>query len=255
MVILSSRASCRAWGAAAHILRLQLQTFEVSSPEEIPDAFAAMERSGVRAVLLRGDPLVLDPYSRQSVTLALKHRLAVIYPWPHIPVYGGLMSLQHQYQRASPTLSILRGPHSEGRQAWRSPHRAAGQTKKDVAAFFQDCTTENVRWRQTIKRKLEMAAGSNEFIRLTQLALSYGVGKPIPMQPVAVQRQALYFVTSKGLPWENDPLAAKEKELLAAQEADDLRDQEQRALEAARPPSEGPDGEGEMELVRNPWDR
>jgi hypothetical protein len=38
----------------AHILRLQLQTFEVSAPAEILDAFAAMERSGVRAVLLRG---------------------------------------------------------------------------------------------------------------------------------------------------------------------------------------------------------
>jgi len=86
------QAVADALSAAANILRLQLQTFEVSAPEEIPDAFAAMERSGVRAVLLRGDPLVLDPYSRQSVTLALKHRLAAIYPWPHIPVYGGLMS-------------------------------------------------------------------------------------------------------------------------------------------------------------------
>jgi putative ABC transport system substrate-binding protein len=87
------QAVADALSAAAHALRLQLQTFEVSAPEEIPDAFAAMERSGVRAVLLRGDPLVLDPYSPQSVTLALKHRLPAIYPWSHIPArHGGLMS-------------------------------------------------------------------------------------------------------------------------------------------------------------------
>jgi putative ABC transport system substrate-binding protein len=78
--------------AAAFTLGLQVQTFEVSRPEELPDAFRAMERSAVGAVLVRADPLVLDPHSAQSVALALKHRLPAIYPWPSIPAVGGLMS-------------------------------------------------------------------------------------------------------------------------------------------------------------------
>jgi len=128
-----------------------------------------------------------------------------------------------------------------------------GQTKKDVAAFFQDCTTENVRWRQTIKRKLEMAADSNEFIRLTQIALSYAVGKPIPMTPAVSERRSLNFITARGLPWENDPLAQREKEILEAQARDDARNTEQKALEAAGPAAEAAEGEGEtLELVREP---
>jgi putative ABC transport system substrate-binding protein len=79
--------------AAARTLGLQLKTFEVSGPEELPDAFRAMEHSGVGAVMVRADPLVLDPHSAQSVTLALRHRLPAIYPWPQIPALrGGLMS-------------------------------------------------------------------------------------------------------------------------------------------------------------------
>ena len=133
----------------------------------------------------------------------------------------------------------------------RTKNLITGQTKKDVAAFFQDCTTENVRWRQTIKRKLEMAADSNEFIRLTQIALSYAIGKPIPMQPVVADRQGLFFITSKGIPWLNDPLAAKEAEMLAAQARDDARDAEQKALEAAnRTAAEGADAGESLELVR-----
>jgi putative ABC transport system substrate-binding protein len=82
-----------ALNAAAQVLELQLQTFQVSAQGEIPDAFAAMKSSGVHAVLLRADPLVLDPYSPQSAVLALKYRLPAIYPWPTIPVrHGGLMS-------------------------------------------------------------------------------------------------------------------------------------------------------------------
>ncbi len=78
---------------AARALGLRLQTFEVSTPEEIPDAFRAMAHAGVGAVLVRADPLILDPHSAQSATLALQHRLPAIYPWTTIPPnYGGLMS-------------------------------------------------------------------------------------------------------------------------------------------------------------------
>jgi putative tryptophan/tyrosine transport system substrate-binding protein len=79
--------------AAARTLGLRLQVFEVSTPPEMPDAFRAMAHAGVGAVLVRADPLVLDPHSAQSATLALQHRLPAIYPWTTIPGnYGGLMS-------------------------------------------------------------------------------------------------------------------------------------------------------------------
>jgi len=79
--------------AAARTLGLQLQTFEVSAPGEIPEAFRTMTKAGVGALLVRADPLVLDPQSAQSAALALRHRLPAIYPWITIPAnYGGLMS-------------------------------------------------------------------------------------------------------------------------------------------------------------------
>jgi putative ABC transport system substrate-binding protein len=79
--------------AAARTLGLRLQTFEVSTPAEITEAFRAMTLAGVGAVLVRADPLVLDPQSAQSAALARQHRLPAIYPWITIPGnYGGLMS-------------------------------------------------------------------------------------------------------------------------------------------------------------------
>jgi putative ABC transport system substrate-binding protein len=80
-------------GAAARTLGVRLQTFEVSTSDEIPEAFRAMTQAGVGAVLVRADPLVLDPQSAQSAALALRHRLPAIYPWLTIPGnYGGLMA-------------------------------------------------------------------------------------------------------------------------------------------------------------------
>jgi len=49
----------------------------------------------------------------------------------------------------------------------------------------------------------------------------------------------------------NDPLAQKERELIAAQERDDLRAAGRRALEAAAPPAaDGADAGESLELVR-----
>jgi len=80
-------------GNAARTLGVRLQTFEVSASEEIPDAFRAMRQAGVGAVLVRADPLLLDPQSAQSAALALRHRLPAIYPWITIPGnHGGLMA-------------------------------------------------------------------------------------------------------------------------------------------------------------------
>jgi ABC-type uncharacterized transport system substrate-binding protein len=86
-------AAAEELNAAGRTLGLRLQTFEVSTSEEIPEAFRAMAQTGVGAVLVRADPLVLDPQSAQSAALALRHRLPAIYPWLTIPGnYGGLMA-------------------------------------------------------------------------------------------------------------------------------------------------------------------
>jgi putative ABC transport system substrate-binding protein len=79
--------------AAARTLGLRIQTFEVSTPQEIAEAFLAMAHAAVGAVLVRSDPLVLDPHSAQSAALALRHRLPAIFFWLTVPGnYGGLMA-------------------------------------------------------------------------------------------------------------------------------------------------------------------
>jgi ABC-type uncharacterized transport system substrate-binding protein len=78
---------------AARALGLRIQTFEVSTPDEIADSFLAMARAAVGAVLVRPDPLVLDAHLAQAATLALQHRLPAIYFWVTAPGnHGGLMA-------------------------------------------------------------------------------------------------------------------------------------------------------------------
>jgi hypothetical protein len=123
-----------------------------------------------------------------------------------------------------------------------------GQAKRDVQEFFKTLTVDSLRWRQNVKRHLEMAHDAHEFRFWSRIALEYGFGLPGKMQPAVAERQGLFFVSSRGIPWHHDPLAQKEAEMLAAQALDDARDAEQRALEAAAGPE--PDGPDDMTLVR-----
>jgi ABC-type uncharacterized transport system substrate-binding protein len=89
----SSPADANEISVTARTLGLTVQTFEVSQPEDLKEVFAALARSGVGAVLVRPDPLVLDPHlSEVVVPLALKHRLPAIYPWAPVAARGGLMA-------------------------------------------------------------------------------------------------------------------------------------------------------------------
>ena len=109
-----------------------------------------------------------------------------------------------------------------------------GEVKQNIAQFFQSCTSENVRWRQNVKRKLEVAAGSAEFINLSRLALSYAHGLPGKMQPEGTKRESLVFLTTNGMvPW--DPRADSMSEItsrMLAQKAEE----EKLHLEAAKRP-------------------
>jgi putative ABC transport system substrate-binding protein len=131
------QAVADALNTAAQVLGLQLQTFEVSAPEEIPDAFAAMKSSGVHAVLLRGDLLVLDPYLPQSAALALKYRLPALYPWPHVPVrYGGLMSystdISEIHRRSAFYVDRIHGASSGHIRCRTRPRSATGHHVRDA---------------------------------------------------------------------------------------------------------------------------
>ena len=78
--------------AAARSLGLEVQTFEVKKPQDIPKAFAAIGKARVGALLVRADPAVLVPNFTQVVALAFKHRLPAMYPWKDYVDAGGLMS-------------------------------------------------------------------------------------------------------------------------------------------------------------------
>jgi putative tryptophan/tyrosine transport system substrate-binding protein len=86
-------AVAREIDAAARTLGLQLLTFEMSKRVDLPHAFQSMDQARVGAVLVRPDPLVLDPASVEVATLASKYRLPAISAWRNVPLrYGGLMS-------------------------------------------------------------------------------------------------------------------------------------------------------------------
>ncbi len=77
---------------AARSLGLEVQAFEVSGPETLVEAFTAMERAQVGALLLGPDTRVLEPNLAQVVALARTYRLPAMYPWRLYVDAGGLMS-------------------------------------------------------------------------------------------------------------------------------------------------------------------
>jgi hypothetical protein len=80
-----------------------------------------------------------------------------------------------------------------------SKNKISTEVKQNVAEFFKTLTIENHRWRTNMRRKLEMAADSGEFIQLSRLALSYSPGLPVKMQPEGEKRESLIFLGLR--PW------------------------------------------------------
>jgi ABC-type uncharacterized transport system substrate-binding protein len=99
--------------AAAQPLKLEIQSLEVRSPEDIEPAFDAATRAKVSAMMITQSP-PLTMYSKRIVDLAARHRLPVIYPQRQWPDSGGLMSygsnVDDSYRRlASYVDRILKG--------------------------------------------------------------------------------------------------------------------------------------------------
>jgi putative tryptophan/tyrosine transport system substrate-binding protein len=90
---------------AAQGLGLQLQVVEVRRAEELDEAFAAMTRAGADALLVQGEPRLLDGLRGRIADLAAKHRLPAMYAWRMYVDAGGLMSygvsLLEQYRRTA----------------------------------------------------------------------------------------------------------------------------------------------------------
>jgi hypothetical protein len=124
-----------------------------------------------------------------------------------------------------------------GRGTGRRPgskNKISTEVKQNVAEFFKTCTIESLRWRTNMRRKLEMAADSAEFIQLSRLALSYSPGLPVKMQVDGEKRKSLVFVTTSGLyPWDErmDNMKSQTDAMLAQGKAE-----ERLQLEAAKKP-------------------
>ena len=87
----SSAAEARETEAAARTMALEIQVADARLPEQYPDAFASMTRSGARAVFVTADP-VLSSNRERIMQLAASHRLPAMYEWPEIVDAGGLLS-------------------------------------------------------------------------------------------------------------------------------------------------------------------
>jgi putative tryptophan/tyrosine transport system substrate-binding protein len=78
--------------AAAKLLGLEMQHVDLAAVHDLDETFTAMLRAGVGGLLVRSDPYILEPNTRQVVGLALKHRLPAVYWLDTYPQAGGLMS-------------------------------------------------------------------------------------------------------------------------------------------------------------------
>jgi ABC-type uncharacterized transport system substrate-binding protein len=99
--------------AAAQALKLQIQSLEVRSSEDIEPAFDAAIREKTGAMMIT-QSAPITTYSKRIVDLAAKHRLPLIYPQREWPDRGGLMSygsnVENSYRRLAVYVDrILKG--------------------------------------------------------------------------------------------------------------------------------------------------
>ena len=83
--------------ASARLLKLEVQVFELRRPPDIDIVFAEIARTKLDALLVRGDPIVMDPSRNQIVERIAKRRLPAIYWWPFFVEAGGLMSYGERF--------------------------------------------------------------------------------------------------------------------------------------------------------------
>jgi putative ABC transport system substrate-binding protein len=99
---------------AARALGLHLHVVELRRADELDATFAAMTRAGADALLVVGEPLLLDSLRGRTVDLAATHRLPTMYSQKSSVEAGGLMSygpsLPDMHRRAATYVDkILKG--------------------------------------------------------------------------------------------------------------------------------------------------
>ncbi|HUQ77108.1 MAG TPA: ABC transporter substrate-binding protein [Burkholderiales bacterium] len=99
---------------AARSLGLQLQSLEVHRKEDVAAIFTVVNKAKLDALLVRGDPQVLDANRNEIAALAVKARVPAMYWWPFFVDAGGLMSYGESisgfhYRSASFVSRILKG--------------------------------------------------------------------------------------------------------------------------------------------------
>jgi putative tryptophan/tyrosine transport system substrate-binding protein len=75
----------------AEAMGMALHVQEVSSPDEFPGAYAAMQQAGAEALLVFADSVLLERHVPTLTALALQHRLPVMYAHRMYVDAGGLM--------------------------------------------------------------------------------------------------------------------------------------------------------------------
>jgi len=94
------------------------------------------------------------------------------------------------------------------------------------------------------------------FTNLLKTCLAYGFGTPRRMEAdtAGAMMRRLAFITARGLPWQQDPLALRESQMLQQQETEaalQLEVAKKQEAEAANPAA-APEGEEEaLQLVRS----
>jgi hypothetical protein len=114
-----------------------------------------------------------------------------------------------------------------------TPNKIAGQIRKDAAAFFRSCTSENVKFRRRLKEFCESGEVLKHSHTLAVL-LSHGLGKPMPKVEQPEQRSPLLFVTQHSI-GTYDPLAAKAAALAARKAERMLSEAKPDAYEPPKP--------------------
>ena len=91
---------------AAEALKLSLHVVEVHRAEALDDAFAAMTRAGVDALVVFAEPQVITPQRGRIAALAATSRLPAMYDNKTYVEAGGLMS----YGAHLPDIYRVRSP-------------------------------------------------------------------------------------------------------------------------------------------------
>lgn len=111
----------------ARRLKVDIEIFEITGPEELAPAFTAIARGRFDALMARAEPRVMDPHRQQIVAAAARLKLPAIYWFRFYSEAGGLMSYGESiptfhHRSASYVSRILKGAKA-GEVAFERPSK------------------------------------------------------------------------------------------------------------------------------------